>query len=377
MTNIIQNMKQEEKFTVAVREKKNLQKKREYNEEKEVQDYIMNEIQYGQSGSNAGRKDIKQSIHYHIKNKNATIQNMSGIEVKLLEYGQSVNQNEAAHEFLDAQKMIDLVINTNATCPLDTYCAKKEVAICSRAANLNAIKKRLEKGDEKEYTKKMFDKEKWYTIPIDTNNIDFIAKILKQQRDENIMIIENDRQQVKIGNTEHWNKRSFLHFLKEKNIKIDLLQLQELSSNIAKRRAADLIIMHQINIELQKGKLIQYHYHNDLPASIGGKTQTRSKNTDNMRKPILKTTYPRIKEIARDKIGDVVPSSTKFINPGSVTCIDTAQIPANASIFIPSKKNPTEGYMQSITEIAWALKKKDITKCGQTEQQLTEVLNQK
>gem|GEM_PF-6590504 len=158
-------------------------------------------------------------------------------------HGESINGNEAAHEFLDTQKTIDLVINTNAVCPREEYCRIKDVAITARANYLHNVKRKLRDKKSSEYTQNMRDEERFYVIDIDDRNREFINKIDSKNDPQNTIEV------------------------KEGKVYIDLINLEEISSSIYKRHAADIIIMHQANNELQTGKIIQYQYHDDIQKS--------------------------------------------------------------------------------------------------------------
>jgi len=295
-----------------------------------IQEYILTFMQGWKSWSNGERSDIKEVI----KIGNYKIW---GIEAQMLEHGKSINQDAGAHEFLQAEKTISFIINTNKTCPWRLYCEKKDVAICRRATDLRTRYKNLQTWTEKKYTKEMYEKERYYTIPIDDNNREFI----NQTKD-------------------NWNPNIIKEEIREdkKVILIDLTQLSELSSHIAKRHAADLIIMQQANNELKNGKIIQYYYDSDEDFR-DNKTKNLRKNKDK-REPYNEVTYPWIRQIKRDEIGKAYPTSMKFIESESLISIETWQIPQNASILIPQKDNPNKGYIQSISDLAYALKENDI-----------------
>jgi len=294
-----------------------------------IQEYIIAFMQGWKSWSNGERSDIKEIIKLHTSTSNK----IGGIEVQILDNSKSNNQDAAAHDFLEAEKTISQIINTNKTCPWQLYCDKKDVAICTRATDLRKRYKNIQAWVEKKYTKEMYEKEKYYTISIDENNKDFI-KQTKDKRDPTII------REEKRG---EWTV-----------IIIDLTQLSELSSHIAKRHAADLIIMQQANNELKNGKIIQYYYDSDENFR-GNKKEKWSKNK-NERERYHEVSYPRIRHIKRDEIGKAIPISMKFIESESLISIETWQIPQNASIIIPQKDNPNKGYIQSISELAYALK---------------------
>lgn len=191
----------------------------------------------------------------------------------------------------------------------------------------------------------MFDKEKYYTIAIDNKNKAFIDRT-QGQRDPEIIRIDNDV------------------------VKINLIVLEELSSSVSKRRAADLIIMDQVNKELQSGKLIQYHYYNDINDESDPLIDIR----EDIELPIIRKPYPRVTDIIRDETGELLYNSRNFINPGSKTRINTAQTPRNAYIFIPDDDGEN-GYAQSIPNLSYALKVKDVTE-NTTTTDLAETLQQ-
>ncbi len=320
-------------YKVDKRPKKNKHTKQKNRNEQES---ITNFFTYWKTGGNGKRQDIKEIIKYNIANT-------SGIEVQILPYGESVNKNEAAHEFLDSQKTIDLAINTNAVCPREEYCNKKDIAITKRAYNLTRIGKQLKKWEKSEYTQDMFQQERYYTMPVSSKNREFIHKT-EEQRDPDVIKIEK------------WE------------IKINLLALVELSSNLSKRRAADMIIMDQVNKELQNGKLIQYHYYDDINEDTHPHHHITEKN-----QKIITDTYPWIKNIERNEVGELLPSSVHFINPSSKTRIQTGQTPKNAYVFIPDHDGERT-FIQKIPELSYALKRKNIND-DYTKEELVNTLN--
>lgn len=303
-------------------------------EDTNIQQYIHYWIEKWEKWANGWRKSCKEILQCSATMEDGNQKtNLGGVEAQILPHGESVNQNEGAHQFLDAQKIVDLVINTNKTCGFDTYCEKKDVAITKRANELKNIELRLKEWTEKEYTRNMFEKEKYYTMPINRFNENMIQKIKKNK-----------------------NKRDKdIFHIKDNKVYINLLQLEDLSSNISKRRAADLIILDQVNKELESGKIIQYQYTKDMQKSIISQIH-KNRDKDN----ISTIQYPRIYNIPRDEKGDVEVPDVRFINKESLTAIQSGQMPPRGYIAIPSKKDKSLWYCQKISDLARSLKSKDI-----------------
>jgi len=318
-------------YKVKIREKH--KKKRKIQDAKSRQDYIIAFIQGWKSWSNGERSDIKEIKKIHTYTDNDRNNKIWGIETQIVEYGKSINKGAGWHNFLQAEKKIVGTINTNKTSPWQLYCDKKDIAICTTAEDLRNKDKNIQAWEEKEYTQQMYEKEKYYTIAIDDKNKDFMEQT-KDKWDPTIL-------------REEWGR-----------IIIDLTQLNELSSHIAKRHAADLIIMEQANDELRRGKIVQYYYDSD--ENFNNKKKEKWSKNKNERERYHEVSYPWIRQIKRDEIGQTEPISMKFIDSESLISIETWQIPQNASIIIPQKDDPNKGYIQSISELAYALKEDDI-----------------
>lgn len=343
--NLIKSIGEDVQYTIQTRKKT---KKSEQEMTRNSTDPILDFFDKWKTWSNGKWQDIKEIIVYQIiDGKGNTIDNMSGIEVQIMPHWVSINANEAAHEFLDTQKTIDLAINTNAVCPWEEYCRIKDVAITARAHYLNTTRKKIEQQKSSEYTKEMWDEERFYVIDINDINRDFINKVNNTLDPHNIIRIEKGK------------------------VYIDLTKLEELSSSIYKRHAADIIIMDQVNKELQGGKLIQYQYYDDRDKN--NKLQEYihvEPNSLNVEEGI----YPRISDIQRDEKWEAINMGIHFINPWSKIRIQTGQTPKNAVIIVPDDDGE-KGYAQNIAWLAYSLKQDNILP-NDTKNQLAQVMQQ-